>query len=178
MHEVHNILFLSGMLFKPLGKYLGHKMINSKVPNKMYYETKIRSTNLLRIKHFISLKLKDVAWMKRSSSCCMPQKFNEHSTNACNYSIVCASWIWLSYVEIDVGALWRRTYVHLVFFGFTPMLRDEVNDCSNFRARNKSDNKDFIMNTNITNKTMCKENINTYKMNIASPLTIAKMPPS
>ena len=41
-------------------------------------------------------------------------------------------------LKIDAGTFWKMPYAHLVFFGLTLVLGDQVNDCSNSRAKNKS----------------------------------------
>jgi hypothetical protein len=62
--------------------------------------------------------------------------------------IVLSAFFELDYhmLNINAGTLWKMTYVHLVFFGLIPVLRDQVNDRSNSRARNKSDIRDFNIN--------------------------------
>jgi hypothetical protein len=62
--------------------------------------------------------------------------------------IVLSAFFELDYhlLKIDAGALWKRTYAHLVLLGLILVLRDQVNDCSNSRARNKSDIRDFSIN--------------------------------
>ena len=62
--------------------------------------------------------------------------------------IVLSAFFELDYhlLKIDAGTLWKRTYAHLVLLGLIPVLRDQVNDRFNSRARNKSDIRDFSIN--------------------------------
>lgn len=58
--------------------------------------------------------------------------------------IVLSAFFELDYhlLKIDAGTLWKRTYAHLILLGLIPVLRDQVNDRFNSRARNKSDIRD------------------------------------
>lgn len=38
-------------------------------------------------------------------------------------------------LKIDAGALWKRSYIHFVLLGPIPVLGNQVNDCSKFRAK-------------------------------------------
>lgn len=49
-------------------------------------------------------------------------------------------------LKINARTFWRRTYAHLVLIGFILMLRDQVNDRSNSRAKNNSDIRYFSIN--------------------------------
>jgi hypothetical protein len=51
-------------------------------------------------------------------------------------------------LKIDARALWKVTYVHFVLFGLIPVFRDQINDRSNFKAKNNSDIRDFNININ------------------------------
>lgn len=49
-------------------------------------------------------------------------------------------------LKIDAGALWKRSYIHFVLLGPIPVLGNQVNDCSKFRAKKKKNIRDFCIN--------------------------------